>query len=499
MPRPPVPVKELHEIELLIRSYQPFLILETMELDRADVLLEHLADRLDLPYFRWTRATGLRRQGESGPIYGTEALSVALDHVAASKLEALYDFREAREAFEDRALLSRLRELHGPLCGHRGAVVFTGSGFEIPGSFAPLFTVVRLSQPSDDEYRHYLASLLEEVRGRIPVAVDLDRSEIAELIDHLRGLTLMEVRKIITKVLVVDGRLGAGDLDLIVGEKREIVERTGVLEYFPAEEDFEAIAGLDALKAWLTSRSAAFRDSQRASDFGLTPPRGVLLVGVQGCGKSLSAKAVARAWGLPLIRLDPARLYNKFVGESERNLRLAIETAARLAPIVLWIDEIEKALSPASEHDGGVSQRLFGTFLTWLQEKRQPVFVVATANDVSRLPPELLRKGRFDEIFFVDLPAGEDRREILALHLTRRGRDPSGFELDRLVDATEGFSGAEIEQAIVSSLYAAFNADTKLDTQRLLDEITRTRPISVTRAETVASLREWARERCVPA
>jgi SpoVK/Ycf46/Vps4 family AAA+-type ATPase len=238
---------------------------------------------------------------------------------------------------------------------------------------------------------------------------------------------------------------------------------------------------------------------KRAEEFGLDFPRGILLLGVPGCGKSLSAKAVAMEWELPLLKLDPSNLYNKFIGESEQNFKRAMKAAERMAPVVLWIDELEKAFATGGDADGGVSQRILGSFLSWMQDRQGDVFIVATANDISKLPPEFLRKGRFDEIFFVDLPDGETRKEIFRIHLGSREQDVDLFDLEQLTASTEGFSGAEIEQVVVSGLYTAFTADEPLSTEILVAESRRTRPLSVTMAEHIARLREWARTRAVSA
>jgi SpoVK/Ycf46/Vps4 family AAA+-type ATPase len=283
--------------------------------------------------------------------------------------------------------------------------------------------------------------------------------------------------------------------------KREIIERSGVLEYFTAEESIADVAGLERLKAWLRKRKAAFTEPERARSFGLAAPKGVLLLGVQGCGKSMCAKAIAREWGLPLIRLDPSNLYNKYYGESEKNLRRAIRTAEAMAPIVLWMDEMEKAFGFAESRsdNSATTQRIFGTFLSWMQDKRDGVFVVATCNDIQQLPPELLRKGRFDEIFFVDLPTAAIRKEILAVHLRRRGRNPDAFALESVADATPYFSGAELEQVVVSALYAAFARGTDLTDVLLMEEAMRTVPLYATARERIESLRQWADGRTVPA
>jgi len=331
------------------------------------------------------------------------------------------------------------------------------------------------------------------------VRVELVDEDRARLLERLHGLTLLEAEKVLTRVIVEDGRLGPEDLDEVLEAKRDLVERDGLLEYRPSGAGLDEVADLAALRAWLEERKAFFHDPARARSFGLPAPRGILLLGVPGCGKSLSARAVAGSWTLPLLKLDPSRLYNKFVGETERNFRRATEMAERLAPVVLWIDEIEKAFAAAGEGDGGVSMRVLGSFLSWLQDREGDVFVVATANDVSRLPPELLRKGRFDEIFFVDLPDREARRAVLALHLARRDRDPKAFDLEALAEATEGFSGSELEQVIVAGLYASFSDGESLTTGRILEEANRTRPLSRVMAEKVAGLRSWARGRTVPA
>jgi SpoVK/Ycf46/Vps4 family AAA+-type ATPase len=357
-----------------------------------------------------------------------------------------------------------------------------------------------LSSPSDEQYYTFVREVLEEMHARTPLRVKLASDEVSRLLQQLRGLTLFEVKKVITKVVVEDGEFNAADIPRIAEAKKEIVRRSGVLEYFTANEHMADVAGLGTLKAWLGKRKVAFSEPRRARSFGLTPPRGILLLGVQGCGKSMCAKAIAAEWGLPLIRLDPSSLYNKYFGESEKNLKRATRTAEQLAPIVLWIDEMEKAFAQGEGgDDNGTTARIFGSFLTWMQEKKPGVFVVATCNDIEKLPPELVRKGRFDEIFFVDLPSAEVRRSIFAVHLTRRGRDPSRFDLDALAAQSEGFSGAELEQVVLAALYTAFAERGDLSQALLEHEIARTVPLSRTAAEKIGRLRAWAQGRTVPA
>ena len=289
-------------------------------------------------------------------------------------------------------------------------------------------------------------------------------------------------------------------MQLILDEKRQVIRKSGLLEYYPVQEGLRQIGGLDYLKYWLGRRAPAF--SEAARRFGLPEPKGLLLLGVQGCGKSLTAKAVAAQWHLPLLRLDVGRIFSGLVGSSEENLRKAIRVAESVAPAVLWIDEIEKGLSGIASSgmtDSGVTARVFGTLLTWLQEKTAPVFVIATANRIEALPPELLRKGRFDEIFFVDLPTPEERQEIFDIHLRRRGRDPARFDLSELTRLSPGFSGAEIEQAVVEGLYHAFADGKELEQAHLVGAISETMPLATTMKEEIARLREWARTRTRPA
>jgi len=291
--------------------------------------------------------------------------------------------------------------------------------------------------------------------------------------------------------------LTGSDCDRIIELKKQVIEREGYLEFWPRTEGFAGVGGLQGLKAWLERRRRAF--TEQARNFGLDPPKGLLLLGVQGCGKSLCAKAIAKEWELPLLKLEPGRLYEKFIGESEKRLERALDLAAQLAPVVLWIDEMEKGFAAVgqSESDAGLSKRIFGRLLAWLQDRPAPVFVVGTCNDILGLPPELMRKGRFDEVFFVDLPGSAERSSIFAIHLQKRRRDPAAFDLPRMAKASEGFSGAEIEQAIVSALYAAFAGGSDVTTDLIVRELECTRPLSVVRAEEIASLRAWASSRTV--
>ncbi|MDT8368251.1 MAG: AAA family ATPase [Longimicrobiales bacterium] len=490
----------LHDLAVLLKSRHGLLHLETADETRAATLLHHVADRVGLPLFVWSRARGLRRVGIADAIYDTEELDKALTHILHAGIDALYHLEGiASDTLEREVTAALAREVEQELRRRTGAAILTGPSLELPAALRGRASTVRLPGPSEEEFRVLLGQIVRDVSERQHVEVTLSEEDLAMLMGQLSGLTLMEAEKILTRAVVEDGRLDRADIAHIARHKREIVEREGLLEYYPVEASLSDIADLRGFKAWLTRRTAVIRDPDRARAMGLPFPKGVLLMGVPGCGKSLSAKALAAEWNMPLLRLDPSVLYNKYIGETERNFRRAMETAERMAPVVLWIDEIEKAFSAGSDTDGGVSRRLLGSFLSWLQDRRGDVFVIATANDVQRLPPELVRKGRFDELFFVDLPDAATRHEIFEIHLRTRELDPATFELDPLVEATAGFSGSELEQVVVSALYTAFAEGEGLRDEDLRAAAGETRPLSVTMAERIERLRRWAAERTVSA
>ena len=489
----------LDELALLVRSNHGLAVLDTPEEERAESLLVHLADRLGVPYFCWTRSRGLCRGDRDTTVYNTDQPAAALTHVRHAAFPAVYHFRGLADFLEDPTTAAALSDAVEPYEGNDGIVVLTGAGVGLPPRVRRRAAVIRLAPPGDEDYHALLDRILRDLRQRAEVAVEMEPEELRRLYLNLRGLTLMEAEKVLTKAIVEDGKLRPEDISEVLEHKRRVVEREGLLEYYPAEEAMADVADLRTLKEWLGKRRSIISEPERAREFGLEFPRGMLLVGVPGAGKSLCAKAVANEWGLPLLKLDPAGLYNKYVGETEKNFRRAMETAERMSPVVLWIDEIEKAFAEGGSDDGGVSTRVLGTFLSWLQERRGDVFIVATANAVERLPPELLRKGRFDEVFFVDLPDRAARREICRIHLERRQQDADAFDLAALAEATDGFSGAELEQVIISALYAAFADDRDLDTDTLLSEARATRPLSVVAADRVSGLRRWAEGRTVRA
>lgn len=500
--RMPPSLDDVRDLEILVRAHHPVILLESDEPARASTLVQWVADRLGLTFYNYRPDQGLQRP--DSPSFKGEATkdpAKCLDFVLQQSTENLFVLNGFAGRLEDEVIQSKLLLIADKFFEHRGAVFIPCSEAQVPSELQRVVSSFRLSLPTPEQYYAFVKQVLEDVHKRTPLRVKLQSSDVTRLLQQLRGLTLFEVKKVLTQIVIEDREFTADDIPKIALAKKQIVERSGVLEYFSTQERLTEIAGLKNLKAWLGKRKVAFTDPEGAKRFGLTPPRGILLLGVQGCGKSLCAKAIASEWGLPLIRLDPSSLYNKFFGESEKNLKRATRTAERLAPIVLWIDEMEKAFAHGGENgdDGGTSKRIFGTFLSWLQEKQDGVFVVATCNDIDDLPPELFRKGRFDEIFFLDLPDDEVRREILAVHLARRGRDPAAFDLEGLAARMQGYSGSEIEQVVLSGLYSAFARNRELSTELIEEEIGRTVPLWVTAHEKIEHLREWADKRAVPA
>jgi MoxR-like ATPase len=487
----------VHDLRALVRSFHPLIVLDTLEEDRARDLLRAASGDLGMPLFEWSVTRGLRREGEERATLGTADPVGMLRHLQGLTVEGLFWIHDLERFLGDPGAARELREVLARFSRTRSTILLARSG-ELPPDVEAQAAYLRLEPPSRDELRAVVRAVIESLRRRERVRIELSPEEVERLLDAIRGMTANQARQAVAYAALRDGRLTGDDIPLIQERKARFLREAGPLEYFPAEDNPYELGGFDRLKRWLERAAMGF--SREARELGLPAPRGILLVGVQGCGKSLAARSIARAWKLPLLRLDAARLYDKYIGESEKNLLRAIEVAEAMAPAVLWIDEIEKGFgfSTSSESDGGVSRRLFGSLLTWMQDKPAPVFLVATANDVFSLPPELLRKGRFDEIFFVDLPDAQDREAIFRIHLSRHKQDPGSLALERLTAATEGFSGAEIEQVVIAGLYRALHERRPLSTELLLAEIEGTVPLSLTRREDVSRLRELARERFVP-
>jgi SpoVK/Ycf46/Vps4 family AAA+-type ATPase len=400
---------------------------------------------------------------------------------------------------QDERNLRVLRTLLHRFASSQSQLIMIDYRVDLPDLVQAYATPFRISLPDEAEIEQLVRATLRRANQKKPIVIDMTKAALRTIVRNLRGLARRQIEQIIADTVSQDRRFDADDLHFVLQEKRRALHRSGLLDYVETPVDLSEIGGLRRLKHWLEERAPAM--TEPGQNFGLVPARGVLMLGVQGAGKSLCAKAIATAWQWPLLRMDVGALYDKYVGESERRLREALQQAEAMAPLVLWIDEIEKAFASAASRstDGGLSQRMFATLLTWMQERTAPVFLVATANDIEALPPELLRKGRFDEIFFVDLPVADVRRDIFAIHLRKRRRDPAQFDLDELAKAADGFSGAEIEQAVMAALHEAFFAQTELTTVHVLKAIGQSPPLSVTMSEKVEELRAWAKGRCVPA
>ena len=398
-------------------------------------------------------------------------------------------------------VVRQLRDLVGPFKAARKTVVLLSSVLKLPPELEKDLTVVDLDLPGEAELAALLDDTVEQVRDNPRVEVNLGEGGREKTVKALTGLTRSEAENALAKVIVTRSRLDPEDVDLLLAEKEQIIRKSGMLEFYSTPERFGSIGGLENLKTWLRQRGKAF--SEAARQFGLPSPKGLLLVGVPGCGKSLSAKAVAAEWHMPLLKFDLGKVFGGLVGQSEENMRRALKMAEAVAPCVLWIDEIEKGLSGVRGQtgDSGTSTRVFGTLLTWMEENQKPVFTISTANDIEGLPPELLRTGRFDEIFFIDLPSPQERANILAIHLTKHHRDYRDFDLAGHVQATEGFSGAEIEQAVISALYMAFaeGEDTKLADRHLQQAISASVPLSQSMGQRITALRTEAKEKWRPA
>jgi len=392
-------------------------------------------------------------------------------------------------------VIRKLRDIAHELKSSYKTVVLLSPFLVLPAELEKDLTVIDYALPTIEELGALLGRIEDEVKDNPKLKVDLTPDGRERILKAALGLTLAEAENVFAKALVTGGTLSADDVSAIYAEKRQIIRKTGLLDYCEPELDFQMVGGLDSLKDWLARRRMAFSD--KAHEYGLPAPRGVLLLGVQGCGKSLCAKAVSALWSLPLLRLDVGRLFSSLVGSSEENIRRAIRLAEGIAPCVLWMDEIDKAFGSlsGSSTDSGTSQRVLGTFLTWLGEKTAPVFVIATANNIRVLPPELLRKGRFDEIFFVDLPDEKERRDIVAIHLYRRNRDWQQFNLDEIAARSNGFNGAELEQVVISALFDAFYEGREVTDEDIFKAIGETVPLSKTMQEDIDALRDWCMTR----
>jgi len=487
---------ELNDLRLLVQSKSPIITIETHEESRAVELVTQLAIHFNKPVFSWDRVDGLSRSDvtlDLAEIEGSKEPLEALAHIKSvnrSSIFILCDFHPYLQ--EEPRIVRLIKEIALNYNKINHTLIFVSHQINLPAEIKRYSAKFQLALPDEkqleDLVREEAKSWSKNNRGK---KVTTDSETFKKLVRNLKGMSKGDARTLIRNV-IADGAITEEEIPALNKMKFELLDMDGVLSFEYETSQFSEVGGLANLKNWLKQRKAVFLDQ----NIPLDPPKGLMLLGIQGGGKSLAAKAVAGMWGLPLLRLDFGTLYNKYHGETEKNLRLSLKMAEQMAPCVLWFDEIEKGLS-SGESDGGTSQRLLATLLTWMAENTTQVFIVATANDISRLPPELMRKGRMDEIFFVDLPDLEARKAIFEIHLKKRKQPLEDFNLTQLAEASDGFTGSEIEQAVVSSLYRAYGGGSPMNTITVVETIKQTRPISVVMKEKIQALRDWAKERTV--
>ncbi|SFQ88189.1 AAA+-type ATPase, SpoVK/Ycf46/Vps4 family [Halopseudomonas formosensis] len=488
---------DIHDLGLVLDSRVRLIVIESWEELRVLEAIATLAVKRSQTWYTWNQVEGLQRLGFGTALDASEDMSDpehALDYIRRQNEPALFVFCDLHPFMQSPRVVRLLKMIAMNPEEQAPTLLLVSHELPLPPELRRLAARISLSMPSDEQ----LAAIIREEAARWTARnqgrrVRTDNRTLEQVVRNLRGVTHEEARLLARKLIVDDGAITQEDLPVLNQAKFSLLDMQGVLSFEQDTARFAEVGGLARFKRWLQERQAAFNDGGRAD-----APRGVLLAGVQGSGKSLAARAVAGLWGLPLLRLDFAALYNKYIGETEKNLREALAMADAMQPCVLWIDEIEKGLADDGS-DQGVSRRVLGTLLTWMAERRSRVFLVATANNVAQLPAELIRKGRLDELFFVDLPAASVREDIFRIHLSRRELAVERFDLPALAAASEGFSGAEIEQAVVAAVYSAAARQEEVVNQHVLEALSETSPLSVVMAERVQALRAWARERAVMA
>lgn len=487
------------ELSILIQAQYPLIYLVTSEEERSEQAIAMIAQsKPQQKVFVWTVTHGIVEYGQprNTTQHNTVSPEAAIEWVIRQREPGIFIFKDLHPFIDSPATTRWLRDAIASFKGTQKAIILMSPVQTVPIELEKEVVVLDFPLPTMAELNQVLSNQLQESRNR---KITTETRE--KLLKATLGLTKDEAEKVYRKAYVTTGKLTEAEVDIVLSEKKQLIRRNGILEYIEEDETIDSVGGLDELKRWLTQRSNAF--TERAREYGLPQPKGMLILGVPGCGKSLIAKTTSRLWGLPLLRLDMGRVYDgSMVGRSEANLRNALKTAESISPVILFIDELDKAFagtSGSADSDGGTSSRIFGSFLTWMQEKNSPVFVMATANRVERLPGEFLRKGRFDEIFFVDLPTSEERQEIFRIHLNKRRREIDRFDIEQLAKVSDGFSGAEIEQAIIAAMYDAFAQDREFTQLDIIAAIKATLPLSKTMTEQVTALRDWARQRARPA
>jgi SpoVK/Ycf46/Vps4 family AAA+-type ATPase len=489
-----------HDLKVILRSRTPIIVIETREESRILDMLKSITmegtGSVYLPLFRWTVTDGLQRLDialEPQPL-NAEPTEV-LKHIRAVSKPGIYVLLDFHPFLDNPVHVRLIKDICIRYREVPRQLVFISYTVSLPDELESFSARFDMALPTETERRRIVQRVADEWTQEHPGSkVQADGRAYEMLIRNLAGLTYRDTEQLARNAIYHDGAITRSDLPGVMQAKYELLNHGGALQFEYETAGFSDVGGLARLKHWLSQRKPVFRGEAKAAH--LDTPKGILLIGIQGCGKSLAAKATAGIFGVPLLRLDFGAVYDKYHGETERKLRESLKTADVMSPCVLWIDEIEKGIAGRGG-ETGTTQRVLGTFLTWMAEKKSPVFVVATANDISALPPELIRKGRFDEIFFVDLPNRDVRLSILQIHLKIREQDGRNFDIEALADATAGFSGAEIEQAVVGALFAAHARQEPLSTAHILEEVQSTRPLSVVMQEQVVALRQWAEGRTV--
>ncbi len=486
------------ELKILVKAQYPLIYLVTPEEERAEKAIAEIAqsERPQRRVYTWTMTHGLVEYGQPRHIahHSTVSPQMAIQTAIREKEPALFIFKDLHPLLSAE-VIRWLRDAVVCFKGTSKSIIFMSPVQQVPVELESDVVVLDFPLPTTNDLDQVLSQHLASSASRpTPEARE-------KLLKASLGLTLDEAAKVYQKAKAISGRLTEEELSIIWSEKKQLIRRNGILEFIEEDETIDSVGGLDELKHWLHQRTDAF--TERAREYGLPEPKGMLILGVPGCGKSLVAKTTSRLWGMPLLRLDMGRVYDgSTVGRSEANLRSALKTAESIAPAILFIDEMDKAFAGnagSGDSDGGTSSRIFGSFLTWMQEKNSSVFVMATANRVERLPGEFLRKGRFDEIFFVDLPTKEERQDIFRIHLSKRRCETDRFDVEQLANVCDGFSGAEIEQAIIAAMYEAFAQEREFTQLDIIAASRATMPLSKTMTEQVTALRDWARQRARPA
>jgi hypothetical protein len=514
----------VEHLKILVDSSTPIVVLETVDEMHAMRVVRQATSVLNLALFEWTIASGLARfgaaslvlpperslaasgfhgehNGEPNALYNSREPVQALTTVESIASEAVFVLKDFHRHMDDPVVVRRLRDVGQKFSTNRRTLVITAPSITIPPELENLVEFLELPLPDPARLREIIEAALVRMGKSRTLRRSLDQAGLEAVVGNLRGLTEEEADRAISQAIVTRYGLVAESVTDVLEAKKTLLRHSGTLEFVEVSENLAGVGGLQNLKHWLDERRGSWEPA--AQQFGLRPARGVIILGVQGCGKSLCARAVAGQWQLPLVKFDSAAVFDKYIGETEKRIQRVFRVAEGLAPCVLWIDELEKVLAGSAPDsaavDAGVSSRILAAFLSWMQDRKAPVFVAATSNNVTVLPPELIRKGRFDELFFVDLPTQRERKEIFAIQLNKRRRNPEEFDLEKLSAAAPGFSGAEIDAALDSALYTAYNLKQALTTNLLLEALTATVPLSKTRAEEIEGLRAWAKQRAVPA